>query len=85
MAALNLTPPFNWRIDAIAGSFTVAGFRLSTLNGRIDGTNSGVVNQVGVTETSTATVPVFGPVHMVLLILGLIGVVGIWQRRANRQ
>jgi hypothetical protein len=83
MAALNLTPPFNWRIDAVAGAFTVGGFRLSTLNGRIDGTNAGVVNQSGVTVTSgSATpVPVFGPLHMVLLVLGLIGVAGIRQRR----
>ena len=75
----NLVVPFNWRIDAVAGSFTIAGFRLNTLNGKIDGTNAGTVNQDQVTQ-SGQPIPVFGPIQMVLLALGLIGVAGIRHR-----
>ena len=85
MEALNLALPFDWRVEAVAGSFTLEGFRLGITNGTVNGTGAGLVNQSGVTPTGGSTaVPVFSPLHMVLLILGLIGVVGIRQRMARQ-
>ncbi|MEH6610161.1 MAG: hypothetical protein V7696_12405 [Halioglobus sp.] len=86
-AALAITPPITWRIDAVAGAFTLEGFRLYTVNGTVDGTNTNTINQSAVTVSSFSStpVPVFGPIHMVLLILGLIGVAGIRQRRKASQ
>ncbi len=79
LASLSLTVPFNWRIDAVAGSFTVQGFRIYTANGTVNGTGTDTVNQSLV--TSSAPVPVFGPMHMLVLILALVGVAGFRQRR----
>ena len=78
LAGLSLTPPFQWRIEAVSGSFTLLGYRLRTSTGTVNGTGSGTVNQSGVTPSSpsSAQIPVLGLPHLVLLILGLIGVVG---------
>lgn len=79
LAALNLTPPFQWRIEAVSGSFTLLGYRLRTSTGTVNGTGSGTVNQTGVTASSgssSAQIPILDLPHLVLLILGLIGVVG---------
>ena len=83
IAALSLTPNFTWRIDALAGSFTLLGYRIRISTGTVDGTNSGLVNQTGVTATSTTPVPIFSPVHLVLLVLGLIGITTVGLRRRN--
>lgn len=84
LAALNLTVPFNFRIDAAAGSFTVLGFRLRLANITVDGTGSGLVNQSGVTVTASGPatpVPIFGPWQLALLVLALIAVAALGQRR----
>jgi hypothetical protein len=84
LAALNLTVPFNFRIDATAGSFTVLGFRLRLANITVDGTGSGVVNQSGVTVTASGPatpVPIFGPWQLALVVLALIALAALGRRR----
>ena len=84
LAALSLTPPFNFRIDATAGSFTVTGYRIYISNGTPDGTNAGLVNQSGVTVTVSGPsipVPIFGPWQLALLALALIALAAVGQRR----
>ena len=52
--------------------FTLAGYRLRTSAGTIDGTNSGLVNQDQVTVTPPPTgVP--APAGLALLAIGLLG------------
>lgn len=84
LAALNLAVPFNWRIDAVAGSFTVEGFRVRIASGTVNGTGAGVVNQALVTTTSSA-IPIFSPVHILLLVLALVGIAGVRQRILRRR
>ncbi len=74
LAALSLTVPFQWRIEATAGSFTLLGYRLRTTTGTVNGTGSGLVNQSNVTASGSA-IPVFSPAHLALLILGLVALV----------
>ena len=86
LAGLSLTPPFDWRIEAVSGSFTLEGYRLRTSTGTVNGTGSGTVNQSGVTPSGPATaIPVLGLPHLVLLILGLIGMVGARRRFLGSQ
>jgi hypothetical protein len=86
LAALGLPTTFAWRLEAVSGAFTVHGYRLAQSTGTIDGTNSGTVNQSGVTPSGPATaIPVLGLPHLVLLILGLIGMVGARRRFLGSQ
>jgi hypothetical protein len=84
IAALSLTPPFDFRIDATAGSFTVLGYRIYVSNGTPDGTGAGLVNQSAVTVTASGPatpIPIFGPWQLALLVLALIALAALGQRR----
>ena len=88
-AALNLSAPFTWRVDALAGAFTLDGAVIPVAAGfRIIGTDivpgsviQSAVNAAAATASSTENVPIFSPIQLMLLIFGLIGVAGVWQRR----
>jgi hypothetical protein len=45
VAALNLAAPFAWRIDSVAGDFTLEGYRIYTANGTVNGAGAGLINQ----------------------------------------
>ncbi len=83
LAALNLATPFSWRIDAVAGDFTVEGFRIYIANGTVNGTGTGAVNQSQITPSGGATatpIPLLSPVGIVILAFSLAGI-GAFKRR----
>jgi len=70
LAATNLGIPGIWRFEALAGNFTLNGYRISTVGGKLDGTGAGTVNQVNVTPNEPG-IP--APSVLLLMLAGLGG------------
>lgn len=88
--------PFTWRIAAVAGDFNVAGFVIGNATQSIIGTDitttitQASVNPGGVSggppppsPSSPSAIPVLTPIHLVLLILGLIGIAATRRPRSR--
>lgn len=76
IAALSPTLPFTWEVCALAGNFTLEGFRLRAANGTVNGTGTGLVVQSSVVPIGgVSNVPTLSPYHVLLLVLGLMAVV----------
>ena len=56
------TNPSVWSVEALAGEFSLSGFRIGFANGRLNGTGAGPLNQQSVVSSSTlSTSPATSP------------------------
>lgn len=77
VGGLSMSAPFTWRMDALAGSFTLTGFRIGTAAGTIDGTGAGTVNQSQVSVTQSVPEPS-------TLAIFALGIMGLASRRFKK-